>query len=90
LPLEQLQRLAVAPSVDEALRQLAADDAPAAQALQQQVATAVEERSRHYVARHGQSGLRIGAVLFDRGRRLCAQGPCGAELLQAFRDRDLG
>jgi cobalt-precorrin-5B (C1)-methyltransferase len=90
LPLEQLQRLAVAPSVDEALRQLAADDAPAAQALQQQVATAVEERSRHYVARHGQSGLQIGAVLFDRGRRLCAQGPCGAELLQAFRDRDLG
>ena len=90
LPLEQLQRLARAASVDEALRDLAAADAAAAQALQQQLAAAIEERSAAYVARHGQRGLRIGAVLFDRGRRLCAQGPCGAELLQAFRARDLG
>jgi cobalt-precorrin-5B (C1)-methyltransferase len=85
LPLEQLQSLARAASVDEALRQLAVVDAAAAQALQQQLAAAVEQRSAAYLARHGQSGLRIGAVLFDRGRRLCAQGPCGAELLQAFR-----
>ena len=90
LPLEQLQRLARAASVDEALRDLAAADAAAAQALQQQLAAAIEERSAAYVARHGQRGLRIGAVLFDRARRLCAQGPCGAELLQAFRARDLG
>jgi cobalt-precorrin-5B (C1)-methyltransferase len=60
-------------------------DAAAVQALQQQLAAAVEQRSAAYLARHGQSGLRVGAVLFDRGRRLCAQGPCGAELLQAFR-----
>ncbi|MEY3767610.1 MAG: hypothetical protein RLZZ11_680, partial [Cyanobacteriota bacterium] len=85
LPLENLQSLARAASVDEALRQLAVVDAAAAQALQQQLAAAVEQRSAAYLARHGQSGLRIGAVLFDRGRRLCAQGPCGAELLQAFR-----
>jgi cobalt-precorrin-5B (C1)-methyltransferase len=90
LPLEQLQRLARAASVDEALRELAAADAAAAVALQQQLAAAIEERSAAYVARHGQRGLRIGAVLFDRGRRLCAQGPWGAELLQAFRARDLG
>jgi len=90
LPLEQLQRLARAASVDEALRELAAEDGAAAQALQQQLAGAIEERSAAYVARHGQHGLRIGAVLFDRGRRLCAQGPGGAELLQAFRARDLG
>ncbi len=90
LPLEQLQRLARAASVDEALRELAAEDGAAAQALQQQLAGAIEERSAAYVARHGQRGLQIGAVLFDRGRRLCAQGPCGAELLQAFRARDLG
>jgi cobalt-precorrin-5B (C1)-methyltransferase len=88
--LEQLQGLARAASVDEALRELAAIDAAAAQALQQQLAAAIEERSAAYLARHGQRGLQIGAVLFDRGRRLCAQGPCGAELLQAFRARDLG
>jgi len=85
LPVEQLQQLARSASVDEALRQLAAVDASAAQALQQQVARAVEQRSAAYLARHGERVMRIGAVLFDRGRRLCAEGPCGAELLQAFR-----
>jgi cobalt-precorrin-5B (C1)-methyltransferase len=85
LPLEQLQQLARAASVDEALRQLAALDASAAQALQHRVASAVEQRSAAYLARHGERSMRIGAVLFDRDRRLCAEGPCGAELLQAFR-----
>ncbi|MBW0173025.1 MAG: cobalt-precorrin-5B (C(1))-methyltransferase CbiD [Vulcanococcus sp.] len=85
LPLEQLQQLAQAASVDEALRQLAALDASAAQALQHRVASAVEQRSAAYLARHGERSMCIGAVLFDRDRRLCAEGPCGAELLQAFR-----
>jgi cobalt-precorrin-5B (C1)-methyltransferase len=71
--------------VDEGLRQLAERDANAAQALQRRVASAVEQRSAAYVGRHGERSMRIGAVLFDRGRRLCAEGPCGAELLQAFR-----
>ena len=85
LPLEQLQQLARAASVDEALRGLATRDAAAAEALQGQVAAAVEQRSLSYLARHGQSGLRVGAVLFDRQRRICGQGPVGAELWQAFR-----
>ena len=85
LPLEQLQQLAQAASVDQALRQLAALDASAAQALQHRVASAVEQRSAAYLARHGERSMRIGAVLFDRDRSLCAEGPCGAELLQAFR-----
>ena len=85
LPLEQLQQLAQAASVDQALRQLAALDASAAQALQHRVASAVEQRSAAYLARHGERSMRIGAVLFDRDRHLCAEGPCGAELLQAFR-----
>ena len=90
LPLEQLQQLATAASVDEGLRALAAVDAAAAQALQHQVATAVEQRSAVYLARHGDRAMRIGAVLFDRSRRLCAEGPSGADLFQAFRARDLG
>ena len=90
LPLAQLQRLAAAASVDEALRDLAAADATAACALQQRVAAAVEERAAAYLARHGQPGLQPGVVLFDRERRIAAQGPRGAELLQAFKARDLG
>ena len=90
LPAPQLQALATAVSVDEALRGLAAWDGAAAAALRQRVAAAVEQRSRAYLARHGQEHLQVGAVLFDRSRELCATGPLGQQLLQAFQDRDLG
>ena len=84
LPLPQLQQLAQAASVEEALQQLAAWDGAAAVALQQRLAAAVERRSQAYLARHGQSAIQVGALLFDRQRRLCARGPEGALLLEAF------
>lgn len=90
LPLERLQQLARAASVDEALRQLAEADAVVARQLQQQLAAVVEQRSQRYLARHGQGRMRVGAVFFDRQRRICAEGPSGAALLEAFRARDLG
>jgi cobalt-precorrin-5B (C1)-methyltransferase len=90
LPAAQLQALATAASVDGALRDLAAWDRQAAAALRQRVAAAVEQRSRAYLARHGQHDLEVGAVLFDRSREICASGPLGQQLLQAFRGRDLG
>ena len=90
LPLERLQQLAGSASVDEALRDLAAVDPGGAQALQQRLAAAVELRSCSYLARHGQSRMQVGAVLFDRQRQVCAEGPLGADLLKAFRARDLG
>jgi cobalt-precorrin-5B (C1)-methyltransferase len=90
LPLPQLQQLAVAASVDQALRQLAEQDASLALRLQQHLAAAVEQRSQRYLARHLSVPVQLGAVLFDRQRRVCGTGPCGAELLEAFRARDLG
>jgi hypothetical protein len=30
--------------------------------------------------------MEVGAVLFDRSRQICAQGPVGLELLTALRD----
>jgi len=90
LPPEQLQGLATAASVEEALQRLAAWDADAAGALRHRVAAAVERRSLAYLARHGQHDLQVGAVLFDRNREICASGPLGQQLLQAFRGRDLG
>jgi cobalt-precorrin-5B (C1)-methyltransferase len=83
----QLQRLYVAASVEEALQDLERQEPAAAVALRARVAAAVEERTDAYLARYGQT---VGAVLFDRSRRLCAEGPLGAELLKAFRARDLG
>ena len=85
-----MQWLAAAASVEEALQQLQAWDASAATALRQRLALAVEQRSVSYLARHGQGDLRVGAVLFDRSRQICACGPQGEQLLQAFRARDLG
>ena len=90
LPTDQLQALATAASVEEALQGLQAWDAAAAAALRQRIAAAVEQRSRAYLARHGQHDLQVGAVLFDRSRCVCASGPVGQQLLQAFQDRDLG
>ncbi|MFM7455907.1 MAG: cobalt-precorrin-5B (C(1))-methyltransferase CbiD [Vulcanococcus sp.] len=90
LPTDQLQALATAASVEEALQGLQAWDAAATAALRQRIAATVEQRSRAYLARHGQHDLQVGAVLFDRSRSVCASGPLGQQWLQAFQDRDLG
>ena len=85
-----LQQLYEAASVEEALRELERQDPAAAAALRARLAAAVEERTTTYLARYGQTAMAVGAVLFDRARQLCAQGPLGAELLQVFQARDLG
>jgi cobalt-precorrin-5B (C1)-methyltransferase len=85
-----LERLHDAASVEEALTGLAAADPAAAERLRARLAAAVEERSAAYLSRYGQRGLVVGAVLFDRRRSLCAQGPLGTELLRVFQACDLG
>jgi cobalt-precorrin-5B (C1)-methyltransferase len=71
--------------VEAALAALGASDPERAEALRRRMAAAIEQRSAAYVARYGVPALVIGAVLFDRSRRVTAQGPLGAELW-----RDLG
>lgn len=83
---EALQALYDAPTVETALAELALRDGSRAQQLRQTIAAAVEERSRRYLARYGQEAMAVGAVLFDRSRQICAQGPVGLELLTALRD----
>ena len=87
---EPLAALHAAPTVEQALAELAERDPHLAQRLRDRIAAAVEQRSAAYVARHGHSGLAIGAVLFDRSRRVCASGPVGATLLNQFRDAHRG
>jgi cobalt-precorrin-5B (C1)-methyltransferase len=84
---EALQALYDAPTVETALAELALRDGPRALELRQTIAAAVEQRSRRYLARYGQEAMEVGAVLFDRSRQICAQGPVGLELLTALRDR---
>ena len=69
-----------APTVDQALAALGAADPGRAERLRQRLAVAIEQRSLDYLARYGHLGMAVGAVLFDRSRQLCAQGPVGRPL----------
>ena len=86
IPAPQLAALHAAASVESALAELEQWDAAAAEGLRARVAAAVEERSAAYLARYGQQAMAVGAVLFDRQRRICARGPLGVQLLEAFQD----
>jgi cobalt-precorrin-5B (C1)-methyltransferase len=82
---EALQALHDAPTVEVALTELAQRDGLRADQLRQRIAAAVEQRSQRYLARYGQEAMAVGAVLFDRARQICGQGPVGLELLTALR-----
>ncbi len=79
-----LAALHAAPTVEAALTELAVLDVPLAQRLRRRIAAAVEERTAAYLARYGHSGTDVGAVLFDRARRVCARGPAGERLFSSF------
>jgi cobalt-precorrin-5B (C1)-methyltransferase len=79
-----LQALHGAATVEAALAELEAADSALAQRLRDRLAAAVESRSAAYLDRHGGGSLAVGAVLFDRRRRICAAGPIGGPLLEAL------
>jgi cobalt-precorrin-5B (C1)-methyltransferase len=79
-----LASLHASPTVEAALAELEAADPLLAQRLRDRLAAAIETRSAAYLARHGGGGLAVGAVLFDRGRRIRAEGPLGGPLLAAL------
>jgi cobalt-precorrin-5B (C1)-methyltransferase len=81
---EALASLHAAPTVEAALAELEAADPALAQRLRDRLAAAVEIRSGAYLARHGGGSLAVGAVLFDRSRRIRAIGPIGGPLLAAL------
>ena len=81
---EALAALHAAPTVEAALAELEAADPGLAQRLRDRLAAAVESRSATYLARQGGGGMAVGAVLFDRSRRVRAAGPIGGPLLAAL------
>jgi len=87
--LEGLQGAALAAlhraaTVEQALADLQAVDPPLAARLRARIAASIEQRSAAYLGRYGQNAMAVGAVLFDRSRSVCAQGPIGVGLLQAL------
>jgi len=81
---ERIQPLLQMASVEAALQDLEAWDPIQTAALWQAIASAVEQRSRAYLARYGSWTLQPGAVLFDRSRRLRWVGPQGRSLLERW------
>ncbi|MEB3331416.1 MAG: cobalt-precorrin-5B (C(1))-methyltransferase CbiD [Synechococcaceae cyanobacterium] len=71
-------------TVEAALAGLDQREPRRAALLRQRIAAAVEQRSAAYLARHGAEAMAVGAVLFDRSRRVCARGPLGAAMLEDF------
>jgi len=82
---EPLAGLHRAPTVEQALADLEQGDPDLAKRLRSRLVTAIEQRSADYLLRHGHRGLQVGAVLFDRSRSICAQGPMGQELFTVLR-----
>ncbi|MFN7740691.1 MAG: cobalt-precorrin-5B (C(1))-methyltransferase CbiD [Cyanobacteriota bacterium] len=80
-----LEALFAAATVEAALAQLQAADPQLAERLRARLAATIEQRATAYLARHGGGPMEIGAVLFDRGRQVCALGPVGRGLLEALK-----
>ncbi len=80
-----LEALFAAATVEAALAQLQVADPGLAERLRARLAATIEQRATAYLARHGAGPMEIGAVLFDRGRQVCALGPVGRGLLKALK-----
>jgi cobalt-precorrin-5B (C1)-methyltransferase len=87
---EPLRAVHACSTVDEALQRLDQLEPALAARLRRRIAQAIEQRCAAYLQRHGHAGPGVGAVLFDRQRRLCAQGVLGSGLLQALGASDGG
>lgn len=81
---EALGALHEAATVEAALADLERHDAALADRVRRRLADAIERRSLDYLARHDAAGPSVGAVLFDRGRRIRARGAVGEVLLRAL------
>ena len=82
---EALAELHGAATVEAGLVALELADPVLAERLRRRIALTIEARTCAYLQRHGEGGPAVGAVLFDRSRRIRARGPVGAALLEAFR-----
>lgn len=78
---EDLAALHAAATVEAALKDLERRDEALASRVRRRLADAIENRSLSYLARHDASGPAVGAVLFDRARRIRACGTLGTTLL---------
>ncbi len=80
----ELATLHGAATVEEGLAWLSGRAPELAERLRCRIAVAIEQRTAAYLLHQGQDATAVGAVLFDRQRRICARGPVGQALLAEF------
>ncbi len=84
LPLDLIQTIATADSVEAAFLMVQKIDQGLARNLWMRVARTVEKQSSAYLERYGSWPIEIGAVMFDRQRQLQWAGPNGLKSLNCF------
>ncbi len=84
LPLELLNLLGKANSIEEALLSLDSIQPELVKKLFLRVAKEIEKRSSDYVDRYFSSPIEIGTVLFDRQRKIRWSGPIGFKQLNTL------
>ncbi len=84
LPLDLIQSIGMADSIESALLSLEAFDFAIAQKLWERIAFTVEQKSANYLSRYGSWPMKIGTVLFDRKRLVRWAGPIGQQQLDWF------
>ncbi len=73
-----------AESIEEALLILESKDIMSAKRLWERLVTEVEKRSKQYVQRYDSSSIEIGAIMFDRNRKLRWAGPIAFNTMKSL------
>ena len=86
IPLELLKKLRRSETIEEAFLMLKSYDNHIAHKLWNHMAYVIEERCVEYVKRYGDWSMRIGAVLFDRKRKIICKGLVASDLFSKIND----
>ncbi|MBF2097984.1 MAG: cobalt-precorrin-5B (C(1))-methyltransferase [Gloeomargaritaceae cyanobacterium C42_A2020_066] len=91
LPLDLLHALAACPTTEAALVYLRQTDVEQGThwtaALYSEIGQRIEQRSRAYIHTHAETDVAVATMLFDRHRRIIAQGRPAADLLARLTQR---
>ncbi len=84
IPLHLIKDFENSSSIETALLILENQDMPSAKRLWKRLSVEVEKRSIEYVSRYFTSSIEIGAVLFDRRRKLRWSGEYGQSIMDSL------
>ncbi len=84
IPLYLVKKINQASSVEDALSLLEHNDSKSVFRLWSRVAMEIENRTQQYITRYMTSSMSVGAILFDRSRKIRWTGPAGNQHLSSL------